>query len=136
MPEEEGLSTFNLFMGDAYGCQADTSVSINVVKNSPNCLLLSLSDMNASSWSLVPSSERLIGNWQLYPNPTQTQLTIAPDGIEESWQYTVYTATGQVVRTGTHRGQLNLSTAQWPKGMYFVNIVQDGRQQSWKVVKE
>lgn len=122
LPEQTGVSTFNFLMEDAYGCEAEASVSISVVDNSSDCLFLS-------------SSELLTGHWQLYPNPTQTELTIVPDG-EENWAYTVYTAAGQVIRTGQHRGQLDLSTAQWPTGMYFVNIVQDGRQQSWKVVKE
>jgi hypothetical protein len=124
LPTDIGLLALNFLIEDNYGCPSDTTFMFSILgAEDPACMVSTL--------------EPLDGDWQVYPNPTQRQLTILPaNEVEDSWQYTIYAVSGQVLRSGIHRGQLDLSTEHWPTGMYFVNIIQDNKQQSWKVVKE
>ncbi|WP_333693660.1 T9SS type A sorting domain-containing protein [Flavobacterium sp.] len=67
---------------------------------------------------------------QLYPNPTQTQVTLRYQGIEGAVQLYVYDLTGRLMDTATIEngsGLLELPTAAYPEGMYLVVLRQSGK---------
>ena len=81
---------------------------------------------SASSGTKTPS-----GSLQavLAPNPASDRVSIRlPDGVGE-WQYQVFSATGQTMRSANVSGrhEAAFSVAEWPVGVYFVAI-QAGEQ--------
>lgn len=72
-----------------------------------------------------------------YPNPVQDYLILGNTGNEPVEQIQVYNISGGLVQTIRPSGSnpLRISTAEWPNGMYFLEVKQGGMTTTLKVVK-
>jgi hypothetical protein len=76
---------------------------------------------NKSNDSATPTTEILANDVKLYPNPTQTSVTIEV-GLDKRLDAQVVNLLGQtIVRTQFSR-QITLNTEGWQRGIYWVKI--------------
>ena len=72
----------------------------------------------------------------IYPNPTTDLLTISIPSTEET-EVKVWSATGKLIVDNQEPDcPLRLSTVNWPKGIYLVEVVADGHNHRQKIVKQ
>ncbi|MBK8686399.1 MAG: T9SS type A sorting domain-containing protein [Bacteroidetes bacterium] len=75
---------------------------------------------------------------KLYPNPASEELYIE---LEEPWRseqitITIYQASGTKIYTSrTKHLSCHIATANWPPGLYYVEIVQGPQKVIQKVIK-
>jgi hypothetical protein len=72
-------------------------------------------------------------NVSVYPNPTTGLVTL---DLNATTQVTVTNALGQVILTETVlAGKQTINLKNQNNGLYFMNLNQDGKQQTIKVIK-
>lgn len=57
-------------------------------------------------------------NITLYPNPSEDYICV--DGIDASWEYMLFDLSGNLLKTGTYTGSINIE--ELPSGRYFLNL--------------
>ena len=62
------------------------------------------------------------GNWSVYPNPIESQLTIASANLSEVHLVQIFNALGQVVWSDKVSSQVTIEVDSWPRGMYVVEL--------------
>ncbi len=77
----------------------------------------------------------------LFPNPAKDKFTIALGAIESSATFTIVSANGKVVKTGTfNKSQANsvqtISAGNLPRGLYMVQLSDGKTKQSAKLILE
>lgn len=113
-PNEE----FNLTAGDAYSFSSDIA---------NNHIRFSLLFRAPGTISGVDTTEKLIA--QVYVNAAR-QITIeAP----ENSSYAIYNAVGQLMTSGTLTGSI-LNSARFEAGVYVVNVSENGRNHTSRVI--
>ncbi len=76
------------------------------------------------------------GTATVHPNPARTTLTLQP-GHHTPYHWQLLDARGQLLRTGTHRGDLTLPVDELPMGMYVLRSRTDtGATNEHRWVKE
>jgi hypothetical protein len=81
-------------------------------------------------------SQRVERTTSLAPNPAHTTLTLQP-GHHTPYHWQLLDARGQLLRTGTHRGDLTLPVDELPQGMYVLRSGTDtGATNEHRWVKE
>ena len=88
-------------------------------------------DSLISSISEVPA----VGGFKLYPNPTQSEVTIELENNSLPATISVYNMVGQMIyaeqsNTGTQR----IATNAWPEGLYMIQIEQGGQRYMQKLM--
>lgn len=76
---------------------------------------------------------------KIYPNPVQSQLTIAVEGFETGMQgeFSLFNIAGiMLVRQRITNGTTYVDMSRYTKGTYILNIQLNGQPTSWKVIKE
>ena len=76
---------------------------------------------------------------RIYPNPVKEDLTIALDtySAEMHGEFSLYGPNGALlVRRGITGTVTKVNMASYAKGVYVLHIRLDGKNTSWKVIKE
>lgn len=76
---------------------------------------------------------------KIYPNPVQSQLTIAVEGFETGIQgeFSLFNIAGIVLaRQRITNGMTYVDMSRYIKGIYLLNIKINGESTHWKVIKE
>jgi hypothetical protein len=80
----------------------------------------------------MPSATKAITQmegWQIAPNPGNDYVIISSEKNNEDIQVMVYDITGQIVNQYQSSGQaLKLDTIDWPRGMYFIQMMRTSGQ--------
>ncbi len=65
------------------------------------------------------------GGFQLIPNPAQDKVEVIGEGRQlESGNVTVFSASGTLIYSGAMKGDsLTITTRNWPRGVYFVQVI-------------
>ena len=66
------------------------------------------------------------GNWSVYPNPIESQLTISSANALESYLVQIFNALGQVIWSERVSNQVTIEVYGWPRGMYVIEIQGEG----------
>lgn len=87
---------------------------------------------------VVGINENTFDRASVWPNPTSSELNIQVDQRGGAARLTVTDITGRVVYTDTYTsaGVISLSTAQWSKGVYCIQIEQEENVSIARVVKQ
>lgn len=73
--------------------------------------------------------------FSLYPNPTHDAFTLYNEGPSGYWQVTVNDIQGRKIYVvGTNQNALKITTDNWNKGMYFVELQQGNMTQRKRVI--
>lgn len=72
----------------------------------------------AISWPTAVRQNQYVES-KIYPNPTQGQLYVETEG---DFSYEVLDMQGRLRTAGKGSNQLELQTALWPQGMYFIRL--------------
>ena len=109
-------TVFNVNGTDVNGCVNTANVTVNV----NDCVGIQ-----------QLSSAKL--NVNVYPNPTTGLVTL---DLNAATQVTITNALGQVILTETVlAGKQTIDLKNQNNGLYFMNLQQDGKQQTIKVIK-
>ena len=80
--------------------------------------------------AVVLGFEEDASEFTLYPNPTSGKLHFS----EQVAEFRLYGIEGRLLETGKNVRSADLSAR--PSGLYFVEVVRDGRSVRWRVVRE
>lgn len=71
-----------------------------------------------------------------YPNPTQKELNLQSNTLDlsKSVVYSIFDVTGKFVRKGTVKNR-KIDVETLNSGVYFVNLITDGKKQDFKFIK-
>jgi hypothetical protein len=69
----------------------------------------------------------------IYPNPVRDNLTITQEG---NFVYQLVTLEGKVLLSGTGLNQKVIDMNEFAKGVYLLNVTENGQEVSTKVVVE
>jgi len=78
-------------------------------------------------------SETSLSGLAIYPNPTNADFTVSLED-QNSSDLTVYSVTGAIVFKSTFVSEVNISTQNWEKGVYFVHVSNGGNTTNQKIV--
>jgi hypothetical protein len=116
-----GTPPYTIIWNDAF-LSGDT-----IIGTWPATYVLTVTDVNGCSVMdtvVVPigtTIEQLEENIAVYPNPFTDQLVVQSNAVIE--QITVFTLSGQPVwQSLTHTTEQFISSAQWPAGIYLIEI--------------
>lgn len=77
-----------------------------------------------------------VGGFKLYPNPTQSEVTIELENNNLPATISVYNMVGQVIYTEqTTEAIQRIATSAWPEGLYMIQIEQGGQRYMQKLMK-
>lgn len=77
--------------------------------------------------------ENSLQGLSIYPNPTRADFTVSLEE-QNSSEITVFTVTGALVFQSSFIGEVAVSTQNWEKGIYFVQVSNGGITSTQKVV--
>ena len=73
--------------------------------------------------------------FEAYPNPCHGQFQLSVNDAQ-GFEYRVYDLWGQTMATGHSQGHAIVDLSECPAGIYFVSVVQDGKQSVLRIVCE
>ena len=80
--------------------------------------------------ALVLGFKEDISEFTLYPNPTSGKLHFS----EQVEQFRLYSVEGRLLESWKNVRSVDLMVR--PSGMYFAEVIRDGRSVRWRVVRE
>jgi len=90
--------------------------------------------MEAKKAAIVTNEATAVANdIKIYPNPVKAGENLNVKSSEEG-VFTIFSAQGQLVRTGTFKGNAEISTSSLPSGMYMIKIETKSTVKSYKVI--
>ena len=108
-----------------------TAGTYTVTIDDGNCTTdTSFTVLNTIGAGIDSQAENLL---QIYPNPTNGQVTITTEG---QFTYTVYNLLGEELLKGTGTNSQMIDLSDFNKGSYFVQIGAENIQRTLKVVKQ
>lgn len=111
LPTNPGLNVLQFLVTDSFGCPNDTTFQLNILpEDDPACLV------DTTDEAAPPTA------WRIYPNPTNDVLHLVTPDADARWQYRVFNAQGQQIRSGDLRDGQTLPTSAWPAGMYLIQL--------------
>ena len=77
-----------------------------------------------------------INNFSVYPNPSEYLLTIRPNGSIIPEKYSIIDINGRIILNKDVQSQYDLSveTGALESGIYFINIVSKGKEETIKFI--
>ncbi len=94
-------------------------------------------DNNTSAIALEITAPKVVlgsaaNAWRVYPNPVINDLRI--EGVQ-SGKYTLTNLSGQTLKAGDIKADFNVDMTSYPKGIYLLNVVKEGKLEVIKVQK-
>lgn len=93
-----------------------------------------MSMINSMKLSPVAIGEKTLESVSIYPNPTSGQLTIK--GLDKDATLTITNVKGQIVYRSVIAGNTTINLSTQPKGIYFVQLVNEESTRVQKVILE
>lgn len=85
----------------------------------------------------LPAEEvaKAANDMKIHPNPVKAGENIVIDALSKmDTQYTIYSAVGSLVKSGTVGADAKISTSNLSSGVYILNIVSNGIMKSFKII--
>lgn len=121
---------------DADGIQAVVDTDL-IAKGSPNSPLSPYSSFAKNSAiaakALVGEVNTVANDIKIYPNPVKAGENLNVKSDEEG-TYTLFSAQGQLIRSGKFSGNTEIATSSLPAGMYIIKVETKTTVKSYKVI--
>lgn len=130
--EDYVLNTWEWFDLSVLGEVATISFSLSSSKNDSYGMVtpayFCMDDFNGVAPELPNGIEENLANIDVYPNPCEGMLHLSL-GNTESFEYSIYDLTGQIVVNGRSQGhETVVDMSRFPAGVYFISVIQDGKR--------
>lgn len=130
--EDYVLNTWEWFDLSVLGEVATISFSLSSSKNDSYGMVtpayFCMDDFNGVGPELPNGIEENLTNIDVYPNPCEGMLHLSL-GNTESFEYSIYDLTGQIVVNGRSQGhETVVDMSHFPAGVYFISVIQDGKR--------
>jgi hypothetical protein len=128
------ISTIN--DADADGIQAVVDNDL-IKKGSPNSPLSPYASFAKNSGLMAKSSisevKSVVNDIKIYPNPVKSGENLNIKSTEEG-TYTMFSAQGQLIKSGKFSKDAEISTSSLPTGMYIIKVETKETVKSYKVI--
>jgi hypothetical protein len=86
----------------------------------------------------IPSFNKNDAFVQLYPNPTSNNITLQTNTELKNTSITLYDVTGKLIKQYNLKSffKTNLDLSQLDNGIYFIEILHNGKSQMNKIIKQ
>jgi uncharacterized repeat protein (TIGR01451 family) len=139
-PMSHGLVTFSIKPkpGLALNTQLLNTASIIFDFNSPIVTNTTLNTIYENSPNGIPSFNKNDAFVQLYPNPTSNNITLQTNTELKNTSITLYDVTGKLIKQYNLKSffKTNLDLSQLDNGIYFIEILHNGKSQMNKIIKQ
>lgn len=130
--EDYVLNTWEWFDLSVLGEVATISFSLSSSKNDSYGMVtpayFCMDDFNGVGPEVPNGIEENLTNIEVYPNPCEGMLHLSL-GNTESFEYSIYDLTGQIVVNGRSQGhETVVDMSHFPAGVYFISVIQDGKR--------
>lgn len=130
--EDYVLNTWEWFDLSVLGEVATISFSLSSSKNDSYGMVtpayFCMDDFNGVGPEVPNGIEENLTNIDVYPNPCEGMLHLSL-GNTESFEYSIYDLTGQIVVNGRSQGRETVvDMSHFPAGVYFISVIQDGKR--------
>ncbi|MBR3698512.1 MAG: DUF4465 domain-containing protein [Bacteroidales bacterium] len=130
--EDYVLNTWEWFDLSVLGEVATISFSLSSSKNDSYGMVtpayFCMDDFNGVAPEVPNGIEENLTNIDVYPNPCEGMLHLSL-GNTESFEYSIYDLTGQIVVNGRSQGhETVVDMSRFPAGVYFISVIQDGKR--------
>lgn len=130
--EDYVLNTWEWFDLSVLGEVATISFSLSSSKNDSYGMVtpayFCMDDFNGVAPEVPNGIEENLANIDVYPNPCEGMLHLSL-GNTESFEYSIYDLTGQIVVNGHSQGhETVVDMSRFPAGVYFISVIQDGKR--------
>jgi hypothetical protein len=130
--EDYVLNTWEWFDLSVLGEVASISFSLSSSKNDSYGMVtpayFCMDDFNGVGPEVPNGIEENLTNIEVYPNPCEGMLHLSL-GNTESFEYSIYDLTGQIVVNGRSQGhETVVDMSHFPAGVYFISVIQDGKR--------
>ncbi|GAA5100697.1 hypothetical protein GCM10023210_39470 [Chryseobacterium ginsengisoli] len=133
------ISTINDSDGDGIQAVVDTDL---VQRGSPNSPLSPFASVKKLAGKMAKTAEKIsetkpvetiINDIKIYPNPVKAgeNLNIR---FNEDGNYILFSAQGQLIRSGKFSGNSEINTSSIPSGMYLIKIDTKSTSKSFKII--
>ena len=111
-----GIHTITYTYMDGNGCTNSATLDIEVV--------------DCSTTSMEENTEHLL---EIYPNPATKELSIVFNGI---FDYELVDSRGRLLMSGSADTTIDLNVSHFESGVYFVNVMQDQKTITARLIKQ
>ena len=130
--EDYVLNTWEWFDLSVLGEVATISFSLSSSKNDSYGMVtpayFCMDDFNGVGPEVPNGIVENLANIEVYPNPCEGMLHLSL-GNTESFEYSIYDLTGQIVVNGRSQGhETVVDMSHFPAGVYFISVIQDGKR--------
>ncbi len=130
--EDYVLNTWEWFDLSTLGEVATISFSLSSSKNDSYGMVtpayFCMDDFNGVGPEVPNGIVENLANIEVYPNPCEGMLHLSL-GNTESFEYSIYDLTGQIVVNGRSQGRETVvDMSRFPAGVYFISVIQDGKR--------
>lgn len=130
--EDYVLNTWEWFDLSVLGEVATISFSLSSSKNDSYGMVtpayFCMDDFNGVAPEVPNGIVENLANIDVYPNPCEGMLHLSL-GNAESFEYSIYDLTGQIVVNGRSQGhETVVDMSHFPAGVYFISVIQDGKR--------
>lgn len=130
--EDYVLNTWEWFDLSVLGEVATISFSLSSSKNDSYGMVtpayFCMDDFNGVAPEVPNGIVENLANIDVYPNPCEGMLHLSL-GNTESFEYSIYDLTGQIVVNGRSQGhETVVDMSHFPAGVYFISVIQDGKR--------
>ncbi len=130
--EDYVLNTWEWFDLSVLGEVATISFSLSSSKNDSYGMVtpayFCMDDFNGVGPEVPNGIVENLANIEVYPNPCEGMLHLSL-GNTESFEYSIYDLTGQIVVNGRSQGRETVvDMSHFPAGVYFISVIQEGNR--------
>ncbi|CAA7196381.1 reprolysin-like metallopeptidase [Chryseobacterium potabilaquae] len=91
-------------------------------------IYFSVNSSNFSIQQFLGTSEAEIKNFAIYPNPSKDEVNILLKNSSQKAKYTLFDASGRLLRNGTFKGETKLNVNELINGNYLISLDLDNGQ--------
>ncbi|CAA7390196.1 reprolysin-like metallopeptidase [Chryseobacterium fistulae] len=91
-------------------------------------IYFSVNSSNFSIQQFLGTSEVEIKNFAIYPNPSKDEVNILLKNSSQKAKYTLFDASGRLLRNGTFKGEIKLNVNELINGNYLISLDLDNGQ--------
>ncbi len=116
--------------------QNESNVSIKIMNVTDGGNFLYIDDINIGDKALSISQKGLESEFSIFPNPSNGNFTILSDTYKSfNQEYHIYNSIGKLIQiVKIEKGNSQVLVTSLPKGMYFIGVNLNNKQQFQKVI--